>query len=282
MIEEEPLDGSPISAPSEAPGVVLAELVPPRPWGVWPTLGLSLATAFAVTIAQMVGGVPVMLYRMGSLPAAQRDDMAALAEHFTSDGLVLSVSTFVGGLVAIGLVVLWSHLRRWPWREYLALRRCSLRVAVPSFIGLAVILAVSHISLGAAEQQGTDFMVRVYQSAGFLPLLYLAPDCRCSSLGRTFLSRLHASRVGCRHGRCACDHHLFNLLGVDACAVQHGADFLDFFDRSFFRCRARTDRIDEFGHSAPCHHESTGGGGDGPVYRRFGGLIHASGQESEL
>jgi len=174
VIEEKPLGGPPISAPSEESGVVLAELVPPRPWGVWPTLGLSLATAFAVTIAQMVGGVPVMLYRMGSLPAAQRDDMAALAEHFTSDGLVLSVSTFVGGLVAIGLVVLWSHLRRWPWREYLALRRCSLRVAVPSFIGLAVILAVSHISLGAAEQQGTDFMVRVYQSAGFLPLLYLA------------------------------------------------------------------------------------------------------------
>lgn len=174
MIEEEPLAGSPISAPSEESGVVLAELVALRPWGVGATLGLSLISAFAVIVVQALAAIPVIVYKMQSLSAAKRADIEALAKHFTSDGLVLSVSTFASGLVAVALVVLWSRLRSWSWQEYLSLQRFSPGAAMTSFASLAVILAASYFSLGEAEEQGADFMVTAYRSAGFLPLLYIA------------------------------------------------------------------------------------------------------------
>lgn len=174
MIEEESLDGARISAPSEESGVVLAELVALRPWGVGATLGLSLCTAFVVIVVQALATIPVIVYKMQSLPAAKRANMEALAQHFTSDGLVLSVSTFASGLVAVALVVLWSRLRSWSWREYLCLQRFSLGAAMTSFASLAVILAASYFSFGEADEQGTEFMVTAYRSAGFLPLLYMA------------------------------------------------------------------------------------------------------------
>lgn len=255
MIEEEPLDGSPISAPSEESGVVLAELVAQRPWGVGATLGLSLISAFAVIVVQALAAIPVIVYKMQSLPAGERADMEALAMHFASDGLVLSVSTFASGLVAVALVVLWSRLRSWSWQEYLSLQRFSPGAAMTSFASLAVILAASYFSLGEAEEQGADFMVTAYRSAGFLPLLYIALIVVApvweELFFRGFMHRGLAAGLGAKPAILICSaswalmHVQYNMVLI----------FWIFLVGLFWR-GSRANRIDQSGDRTTRDHES--------------------------
>jgi membrane protease YdiL (CAAX protease family) len=152
--------------------IVLAEWVPPRPWGVGATLGLSLVSALLIILAQAVGAIPVILYRISTMD--EKGDLSALAKQSASDGLVLSASTFAAGVMGVILVIVWSRLRGWSWQDYLAVRGFSLKPALTSIGVLIVILAASYVSLGDVEQQGTDFMVRAYRTAGSVPIFCLA------------------------------------------------------------------------------------------------------------
>lgn len=152
--------------------IVLAEWVPPRPWGVGATLGLSLISVSLIIFAQAIGAIPVILYRISTMD--EKENLPALAQQSASDGLVLSASTFAAGLVAVVLVIVWSRLRGWSWQDYLAVRGFSLKPALVSIGILALILAGTHVSLGDVEQQGTDFMVRAYRTAGSVPLFCFA------------------------------------------------------------------------------------------------------------
>jgi uncharacterized protein len=153
--------------------VVLAEIVDerPKPWGFWATMGLSLLVIGVFLFVQMgVVGVYAVLLARGD-PA---EFTPKFVENLQSDGLLLSLASWASLPFALGLIVLLVKLRRgWSLWDYLGLRRFSWK-ALFAWLGLIVVLAAASTGLDslADESSHSDFMVRIYETAGFLPLLW--------------------------------------------------------------------------------------------------------------
>jgi uncharacterized protein len=155
----------PLIAPqlSNAPGQ------PARPWGFWATFGLGLATLFASLSMQGVVGV---LWVIGNMIA----HAGKLPSDLDRNGLFLATATIASAPVMIGLSWLFSRIRhglspldylscRWPRRSDM------VRWTIVMLIFLLLSDALTH---WLARPIIPEFMTRIYRTAGFLPLFWLA------------------------------------------------------------------------------------------------------------
>jgi membrane protease YdiL (CAAX protease family) len=143
------------------------------PWGLWPTLGLSLVIAIAYTFVQVALATVIVVYKL-------HETMNLNVEEFTQslmhNGLFWSAAVCAGAPVIIGLSLLFA--RAAPGitvRAYLALHGRGWKT-----IG-AWCLAVL---LFAVIADSTTYLVRgrlvppemeeVYRTAYFVPLLWFA------------------------------------------------------------------------------------------------------------
>ena len=155
--------------------IVEAQVVPPRPWGAWPTIGLSLASGVAVVVGQTIGALGVLLLYLATSNRAGSGNFEALVKELESDGLAIAVGSIGGGVVGIACVVLWSHLRGWTWQDYLAITPFGRRDAVVGLIGLvALIVVLDGSTVITGRELVPEVMVHAYQTAGFLPLFWFA------------------------------------------------------------------------------------------------------------
>ena len=143
-----------------------------RPWGFWATVGLSLAV-FAVYL--VLQGIVIAGFALAESPR-NSGVSARLIADLESNGLCLSVATLVSGPCCVGLVILFAWLRRgYPVTEYLGLQmptRSVVRKWVLALAGFIFITDTLTYLLGRPIVP--EFMVNVYETAHFTPLLYLA------------------------------------------------------------------------------------------------------------
>ena len=174
-----PWCGEPITAPSTA--FPVARPVSPTtpahaterpPWGFWATIGWSALVLLLFMLIQVIAVIPVMLVAMFRDP---KFDSQAFATTLESNGLFLAVATLISAPVCLGMIYLAIRLRRGPVGQYLALNMPSRGQLVTWVAGLAVfILCSDGLALLTGRDVVTPFMLEIWQSAGFVPLLLLA------------------------------------------------------------------------------------------------------------
>jgi hypothetical protein len=142
---------------------------PAPPWGFWATLAFSLGIALAYLMAQSAI-VVVAAIMEGTL-----NDPRAI-EALAYNGLVLSLATLLSVPVAVGLCVLFAWIRPGTTvREYLALTRVSWkRIALGLLSVVALGIGFELVNRLLERPVVPDFMVNAYQTAEFVPLLWLA------------------------------------------------------------------------------------------------------------
>jgi len=117
---------------------------------------------------------------MGIIVAAKvlnpKLDLMKFAQSLGSNGLFLSVLTFVIALLVIGLSVLFAKIRKnITIKEYLSLNRVGWRQFVKWSLILLIFTACSDALTSAFERPVvSEFMVSAYKTVYFTPLLWLA------------------------------------------------------------------------------------------------------------
>ncbi len=162
------------TAAAEIP--ILAEAVeplvpaPPRPWGFWATMGLSLGIIGFFIFVQAMVTVGFILYHGAVDPKFGDADIMRLA----TSGLLLSVAEWVSTPLTLALVVWLVKLRgQLSVREYLSLHKIPARYYV---FWTAVLLAFAATTDGlswiAGHRVVPEVMVRAYRTAVVPPLLW--------------------------------------------------------------------------------------------------------------
>jgi hypothetical protein len=88
---------------------------PPRPWGPWATIGWTVICVLVMFGAQIAALIIFILLRTVTSGSTKIDDLA-------TNGNVIALATLLSTLTTIGLVAILIWLRRYPIRDYLALR----------------------------------------------------------------------------------------------------------------------------------------------------------------
>jgi hypothetical protein len=122
---------------------------------------------------QTVLAIPYLMVQAARHPMM---DVATAAAGLKSDGLFVGLSEIVSGAVALGLTVLIAWARKGPpLRDYLALRPVGRLTMLRWILGttvVAVLLDGLSYLLGYAIVP--DWMIDIFRSAVFLPLLLFA------------------------------------------------------------------------------------------------------------
>lgn len=155
------------SAASVEPPVILVPLAP-RPWGPWATIGWTvLCLVVMVLIQNVVAFVFLVVLFAREGPGTRLTDMA-------TNGNLIATATIVSTPAVLGLVSLLVGIRRYPVRDYLALRWARPRTVVLSVAGLlAFLFASDFTSYLIGRPVVSQFMVSAYRTS-WLPLLALA------------------------------------------------------------------------------------------------------------
>jgi len=140
-----------------------------RPWGFWATIGLGAVVAVA-DVGMQNGVLVVWIVAQSWLG---REPLGQSAE---GDGTFVSLAVCASLPVAVGLVWLFARMKRGiSLKEYLGLNPISWRTTARwlAALGGLVILSDGLTSL-LHRPIVPDVLVQTYQTAGFLPLLWLA------------------------------------------------------------------------------------------------------------
>lgn len=167
-------DGPPIivTPPNPMPdsfsAVPISRPRPTGPWGVWATLGMSVAIFFAfVSIQGMVTLAVTMTQGFRGKP---------IGPETLESGLVWGLATLAAAPVLVGGSWFFARLRKtMPATEYLALRLISGRT-LSRWCGvlLAMVLAMDGMTVLLGRPIVPEVLVHAYRTAGILPLLWLA------------------------------------------------------------------------------------------------------------
>jgi membrane protease YdiL (CAAX protease family) len=162
--------------PDEAAEIVQAVVVPeeqPPPWGFWATAGLSLVIFGVLMLTQGMVIDAFAVVEMQRNPDMARDELAA---NLDSNGLVISLATLLSTPLGLGLTLLFAGIRRGiSVRHYLALSPVSIVTMLLScLVALLFVLADGTLTYLLGRDIVPPVMVEAYQTAGFLPLLWIA------------------------------------------------------------------------------------------------------------
>jgi membrane protease YdiL (CAAX protease family) len=143
------------------------------PWGFWATVGLSTVVLGVFVAIQTAVAIPFVVVEM---QRQQNTPPQVLVENLESNGLLLALATLLSAPVCIGLTVLLAKVRRqMPLRQYLALNPVSKVAIVLWCLGLLAYMIVSDGLTHLFQRDVVpETVAKAYETAGFLPLLWLA------------------------------------------------------------------------------------------------------------
>ncbi len=145
------------------------------PWGFWATIAFGLVITSCFVIVQLV---VVLLLASFWGPAGPAEMLRPGPAAHTPPlfGLFFSIASFAAAPVCIWIILFFVWLRRGPSAgEYLRLEPVSIRTMLKWLaIALAVSTAGDAVMSLLGESVIPDFMISLYKTAGFIPLLWLA------------------------------------------------------------------------------------------------------------
>ena len=151
---------------------VTLEVVQPKPWSFWATIGWGALGAILVVVAQTLLLIPFLFARVSKPTSAE---FARVAEELAADGWVLSISTLVTALVVWLYLALLSRLRGWRMRDYLALRPLRWRsVLACTVVMLLFAVAADSLTYALGRDVVPEFMTDVFNSCRWPWLLFVA------------------------------------------------------------------------------------------------------------
>jgi len=146
--------------------IAIPEVSKPGPWGLWATLGFSLAV---MAVYSLVQGLVTFSLTEKYYPNGWR---ALDPKNFPWMGYIFSLAEVVSVPLAAALVFLFARLRRgFPVKDYLGLVRPAARDLIKWLVITAAAIVASDIFLYYFSSQVADFMVNIYKTARFWPLL---------------------------------------------------------------------------------------------------------------
>ena len=145
----------------------------PGPWGFWATMGLSAIVGGVYIIIEVV---VIALFTVAAMVRTRDLDISQFAESLLTDGLFFSVATCAAAPPTVGLIVLFARLRKGiSVGEYLCLQKPELKELCKwCFALLLFAAACDSLTYLMGRPLVPDVMVRVYRTARFAPLLWLA------------------------------------------------------------------------------------------------------------
>jgi membrane protease YdiL (CAAX protease family) len=137
------------------------------------TVAFTVLVGGTLVVVQTVLAIPYLILKVAASP---KTDIHRAAAALRSDGLFLGLGEVVGGAIALGLIVLIAWLRRGPSvREYLALRPVARLTLLRWLLYMAVLGALlDGVSYLFGYATVPDWMLDIYRSAVFMPLLLFA------------------------------------------------------------------------------------------------------------
>lgn len=138
------------------------------PWGFWATIAFSLGIGGVFIGIQVVVGAAFVSVVLPRVPESMSDP------H--SSGFLLAVATCVSSPIGIGLTAVCVRMKRgWRVRDYLVLRGVH-GLALLKWLGRAAVFAIASdvLTILLGRSIVPEFMARVYATAVFTPLLWIA------------------------------------------------------------------------------------------------------------
>ncbi len=143
-----------------------------RPWGLYPTLGLSFLVLIAFFLRQTVVFLGLLMVQTAQQPDARFE---TLVDQLDQNGFVLAIATLISTPICLALIVAFAQFRANPAWRYLGLRCPSRRdVGVWCLITVGYVVTLDLLKSLTDRPVTPDFVHEIYASAHMLPLLYLA------------------------------------------------------------------------------------------------------------
>ena len=145
----------------------------PKPWGFWTTIGFCCIIGAAYIAANIIIAFAFIIQAVISNPHL---DTSALSKKLESSGLFISLSTILGAVAIISLVVLFAGIRKQiKIKEYLCLKNPGLKqVAIWSLALVLFAFCSDVLTYFLSRPIVPEFMTDAYSNAGFVPLLWFA------------------------------------------------------------------------------------------------------------
>lgn len=143
------------------------------PWNIWVTIGFSLIIVASFLIIQFVGASVFAALVSKNSPNLSIDEFAASLQ---TNGLLIASVTCATTITTVGLIVLFASFRKGTTvRQYLHLYPVSAKTLCV-WIGVALVFAIGWDGLTYLLDRSIipEFMLRAYETAYFVPLLWLA------------------------------------------------------------------------------------------------------------
>lgn len=143
------------------------------PWGIWATAGLSLIIVAAFLLAQIVASSVLVAMELRQNPAL---DIDVYSQSLATNGLLLAVATCGGMVTTVVLVGTFVRLRKsGTLMQYLHFYPVATRALV-GWLSVVLILALlwDVLTFLLGRSVVPPFMIAAYQSAGFVPLFWIA------------------------------------------------------------------------------------------------------------
>jgi uncharacterized protein len=145
----------------------------PKPWGVWATLGFSLIVFGVFLLIQTLIFLMALAQEAAQNPATS---VETLQNNLAFNGSLLAIATLVATPICIALIVVFARLRKkLALKDYLSLKRPTRRqllewcsVAIMCNVGIDLLKSLVDLDIIP------PFVVKTYETAGFLPLFYLS------------------------------------------------------------------------------------------------------------
>ena len=150
-------------------------------WGAWATIGLGLAIGLLFLASQTLVLIGFLIAKIASGPIP---DLLDYVQSLASNGLVVAISTIVSAIVGIALIIIFVRIRgNKSVSDYIGLKRISWKtvaaVVAVFIVTFAVIVfletlynTITHST--STEAANSSFMTDTYNTAGWLPLLWIA------------------------------------------------------------------------------------------------------------
>lgn len=143
------------------------------PWGIWATAGFSLIIIAAFLLTQIVASSVLVAMELQQNPAL---DIDVYSESLATNGLLLAVATCAGMLTTVVLVGTFVRLRKpGTLMQYLHFYPVATRALV-GWLSVILILALlwDLLTFLLGRPVVPPFIIAAYQSAGFVPLFWVA------------------------------------------------------------------------------------------------------------
>jgi uncharacterized protein len=150
-------------------------------WGAWATVGLGLAIGLLFLAAQTLVLIGFLLAKLAS---GRVPDLMGYVQSLSSNGLVVALSIIVSAITGSALIILFVRIREnKSVADYIGLGRVSWKTIVLVIVFFILTLASiagletlynAFTNSTPAESVNYSFMTDIYNTAGWLPLLWVA------------------------------------------------------------------------------------------------------------